>query len=152
VDVVPGGIVTRDFELKSVLQPGAEEVIRLGQFTVSGEREGTAKAIMEQRNSRHHQERRRSDTSASSPRATSAKCCSTFRVPAPLHRRRAGESMMRGMAAKYGALQVDGCRMTGGGTRASELTSYSAYATDTIEYSKTNSADMDADAPRARST
>ena len=55
--------------------------------------------------------------------------------------------MMRGMAAKYGALQIDGVRMGGGGTRASELTSYSAAATDTIEYTKTNSADMDADAP-----
>jgi iron complex outermembrane receptor protein len=41
---------------------------------------------------------------------------------------------------------VDGVRMSGA-TRAMEPRSYSSHGADTIEFNKTNSADMDADAP-----
>jgi hypothetical protein len=51
VNVAAGAAATRDFELQGSTQAGAKEVVQLGRFTVSGEREGTAKAIMEQRNS-----------------------------------------------------------------------------------------------------
>jgi iron complex outermembrane receptor protein len=51
VNVTAGATATRDFELQSTLSaPGAAgEVVRMGQFVVSTEREGNAKAIMEQR-------------------------------------------------------------------------------------------------------
>ncbi len=51
VNVGAGGVTTRDFELVSTLAaPGAGgDVVKLGQFVVSTEREGNAKAIMEQR-------------------------------------------------------------------------------------------------------
>jgi len=52
VTVVPGAIATRDFELASTLTPvpgAAGETLKMGAFVVSTEREGNAKAIMEQR-------------------------------------------------------------------------------------------------------
>jgi len=52
VTVAPGAIVTRDFELISALQAAATDgTVRLERFVISSEREGNAKAIMEQRNS-----------------------------------------------------------------------------------------------------
>ncbi len=49
--VTAGGTLTRDFELVSLLAPAGagEETLKLGAFVVSAEREGNAKAIMEQR-------------------------------------------------------------------------------------------------------
>jgi iron complex outermembrane receptor protein len=51
VNVTAGATATRDFELQSTLSgPGAAgDIVRMGQFVVSNEREGNAKAIMEQR-------------------------------------------------------------------------------------------------------
>ena len=147
VNVTPGTAAARDFDLQSREQ-SAGEVVQLGRFTVAGEREGTAKAIMEQRNSLNIKNVVAADTFSIMTEGNIGEVLQY--LPGIQIRYTDGEPanpLMRGMAAKYGALQVDGVRMTGGGTRASELTSYSASATDTIEYSKTNSADMDADAP-----
>ncbi len=148
VTVAQGGTVTKDFDLQWAAETGAGEVISLGKFTVTGEKEGTAKAMMEQRNSLNIKNVVASDTFSIMTEGNIGEVLQY--LPGLQLRYTDGEPanpMMRGMAAKYGALQVDGVRMTGGGTRASELTSYSASATDTIEYTKTNSADMDADAP-----
>ncbi|MDO8539991.1 MAG: TonB-dependent receptor [Opitutaceae bacterium] len=148
VEVAAGTATRRDFDLQGAAQPGVADVVQLGRFTVSGEREGTAKAIMEQRNSLNIKNVVASDTFSIMTEGNIGEVLQY--LPGIQIRYTDGEPanpLMRGMAAKYGALQVDGLRMTGGGTRASELTSYSASATDTIEYSKTNSADMDADAP-----
>ena len=42
--------MTRDFELRSSLQPAsADGTVKLNAFVVAGAREGNAKAIMEQR-------------------------------------------------------------------------------------------------------
>src|SRR5205814_1100095 len=49
--VPPGQVVTRDFDLQSATAQKNDKVIELDRFTVSSRREGTAKAIMEQRNS-----------------------------------------------------------------------------------------------------
>ena len=51
VNVSAGGTATRDFELVSALAriPGRDEVVKMDQFVVSTDREGNAKAIMEQR-------------------------------------------------------------------------------------------------------
>src|SRR5688572_1259099 len=144
VRVLAGSAATRDFDLHT----SATDVVQLGRFTVTGEKEGTAKAIMEQRNSLNIKNVVASDTFSIMTEGNIGEVLQY--LPGIQIRYTDGEPanpMMRGMAAKYGALQIDGVRMTGGGTRASELTSYSAAATDTIEYSKTNSADMDADAP-----
>lgn len=51
IAVSAGAVATHDFELVSALTrvPGKEEVLQLGKFVVSTDREGNAKAIMEQR-------------------------------------------------------------------------------------------------------
>ncbi len=51
VAVAAGATATHDFELISALArvPGKEEVLQMGKFVVSTDREGNAKAIMEQR-------------------------------------------------------------------------------------------------------
>jgi len=52
VTVAAGQVVTRDFELQSSLlnqPPGGSAVVTLGAFVVASEREGNAKAIMDQR-------------------------------------------------------------------------------------------------------
>ena len=53
VDVTAGATVTRDFDLISSLQAeaAAGDPVKLGAFVVAGEREGNAKAIMDQRRS-----------------------------------------------------------------------------------------------------
>jgi hypothetical protein len=49
VTVASGSTATRDFELVSALVPAmGEETLKMGAFVVSTEREGNAKAIMEQ--------------------------------------------------------------------------------------------------------
>src|SRR5688500_2876495 len=147
VTVASGTTVTKDFDL-SVAEPGAGEVIRLDRFTVTGEKEGTAKAIMEQRNSMTIKNVVASDTFSTITEGNIGEVLQ-YLPGMQVRYMDSGEPanpLMRGMAAKYGALQIDGVRMTGGGTRAPELTSYSASATDTIEYSKTKRAGQDADA------
>ena len=51
IAVTAGTAATRDFELVSALSraPGSGDVVKMGQFVVSTDREGNAKAIMEQR-------------------------------------------------------------------------------------------------------
>ena len=51
VAVAAGGTATRDFDLISTqaADPGAGSTVKMTQFVVAGEREGNAKAIMEQR-------------------------------------------------------------------------------------------------------
>ena len=50
VSVAGGQAITRDFELGTApAQPAAGEALKLGQYVVSAEREGNAKAIMQQR-------------------------------------------------------------------------------------------------------
>lgn len=52
VTVAPGATVARDFELVSTLAaPGTAEAVKLDAFVVASQREGAAKAIMDQRNS-----------------------------------------------------------------------------------------------------
>jgi hypothetical protein len=70
VQVAAGQTVSRDFELVSALAPArgpADETVRLDRYVVSADREGNAKAIMEQRRN-------------TSPRATSANSSSFSRA------------------------------------------------------------------------
>ena len=142
-----GGVVTRDFDLQSTLQRAGKEVVELEKFTVSSSREGTAKAIMEQRSAMTVKNVVATDTFGTIVEGNigdvlqyvpGMQVIYSGDVPSTVN--------MAGMDSKYGALMVDGVR-TSGATRAPALSSYSTSATDTIEINKTNSAEMDADAP-----
>jgi TonB-dependent receptor len=142
-----GGVVTRDFDLQSTLQETGKQVVELEKFTVSSSREGTAKAIMEQRSAMTVKNVIATDTFGAIVEGNigdvlqyvpGMQVIYSGDVPSTVN--------MAGMDSKYGALMVDGVRASGA-TRAPALSSYSTSATDTIEINKTNSAEMDADAP-----
>ena len=76
-----GGVVTRDFDLQSTLQRAGKEVVELEKFTVSSSREGTAKAIMEQRSAMTVKNVVATDTFGTpSSRGISATCCNMCRA------------------------------------------------------------------------
>jgi TonB-dependent receptor len=148
--VVAGGqTVTRDFDLQSTTRTKTGEVITLDQFTVSSRREGTAKAIMEQRAAMGIKNVIASDTFGDMMEGNIAEVLQYLPGLEVVYDGGDPTSFSgRGLAPKYSALTIDGIRTaTSGGVRQPSLVSNSANAADTIEFSKTNSADMDADAP-----
>jgi iron complex outermembrane receptor protein len=148
VTVGGGEVVVRNFDLKSSLPTDTgRNVVALDRFTVAAAREGTAKAIMEQRSAMTVKNVVATDTFGA---IVEGNVGDVLQYVAGMQVIYSGDVpstvSMGGMDSKYGALMVDGVR-TSGATRAPALSSYSAYATDTIEINKTNSAEMDADAP-----
>jgi iron complex outermembrane recepter protein len=143
-----GQVMTRDFNLQSSLQTDAgRNVVALDRFTVAAAREGTAKAIMEQRSAMTIKNVVATDTFGAIVEGNVGDVLQYVAGMQVIYSADVPSTVsMAGMDSKYGALMVDGVR-TSGATRAPSLSSYSAYATDTIEINKTNSADMDADAP-----
>lgn len=149
VTVMGGQTVTRDFELQSTAKEGTGEVLTLDRFTVSSRREGTAKAIMEQRAAMGIKNIIASDTFGDMMEGNIGEVLQY--LPGMEVTYDGGDPVSfssRGLAPKYSALTIDGVRTSGNSSvRQPALTQYSANATDSIEFSKTNSADMDADAP-----
>ncbi len=149
VEVVAGQAAVRDFDLISWAAVGTEKIVALDKFTVSSQREGTAKALMEQRSAMTVKNNIASDTFGDLVEGNIAEVMQylpglevNYDGPDPR------SVSVRGLAPKYTSVMVDGVRVTGAtGTREPILTNVSANAADTIEFSKTNSADMDADAP-----
>ena len=150
VSVGSGQAVTRDFDLQSTTAQRNEKVIELDRFTVSSRREGTAKAIMEQRNSMNVKNVVASDTFGDMMENNIAEVLQYLPGMEIFYCGGDPNTLkMRGMPARYGALTIDGVRTVGtiSGNRQPEINAYSANAADMLEYTKTNSADMDADAP-----
>src|SRR5262245_7490361 len=150
VTVIAGQVVNRNFDLQSSTAQKNEKVIELDRFTVSSRREGTAKAIMEQRNAMSVKNIVASDTFGDMMENNIAEVLQYLPGMEIFYCGGDPNTLkMRGMPARYGALTIDGVRTVGtiSGNRQPEINAYSANAADTLEYSKTNSADMDADAP-----
>lgn len=150
VPVAGGQVVTRDFDLQSTTAQGSDKVVALDRYTVSSRREGTAKAIMEQRNSLNVKNVVASDTFGDMMENNIAEVLQYLPGMEIFYCGGDPNTLkMRGMPARYGALTIDGVRTVGtiSGNRQPEINAYSANAADTLEYTKTNSADMDADAP-----
>ena len=150
VAVAGGQLITRDFDLQSTTAQRNENVVELDRFTVSSRREGTAKAIMEQRNSLNVKNVIASDTFGDMMENNIAEVLQYLPGMEIFYCGGDPNTLkMRGMPARYGALTIDGVRTVGtiSGNRQPEINAYSANAADTLEYTKTNSADMDADAP-----
>ncbi len=150
VSVGSGQVVTRNFDLQSTTAQRSDKAIELDRFTVSSRREGTAKAIMEQRNSMNVKNVIASDTFGDMMENNIAEVLQYLPGMEIFYCGGDPNTLkMRGMPARYGALTIDGVRTLGTitGNRQPEINAYSANAADTLEFSKTNSADMDADAP-----
>jgi iron complex outermembrane receptor protein len=149
-----GQTTTHEFELSSSLAPVAEEqVVRLNEYIVSTEREGNAKAIMDQRAAMNIKNIVASDTFGDVAEGNIGE----FLKFMPGINLEYAESdtrtvHIRGLPAKYATVTFDGNRMSNAGSsslatgRTFEFEQVSINSVDTIEVNKTISADMDGDA------
>ncbi len=157
VDVAAGATVNRDFDLVSTLQTAAAgETIKLGAFVVAGEREGNAKAIMEQRRSMDIITAVASDVFGDNAEGNVAEFLKHMPgVDVEMSFGEIRNVRLRGMGAEYTSVTLDGISLsstdpgTGGGADARAFTfeQGSLNSVESIEVTKTISADSDANAP-----
>ena len=160
VTVAPGGTATRDFELRgSTYRPGsgraAGEVVTLEQFVVSSEREGNAKAIMEQRAALNMKSVVASDNFGDVTGGNIGEFMKYLPgVVIDYNNADARAVRIGGLDPKYAAVSIDGMRMAsaasatfGATTRQFEFEQASIASVESIELNKTLVASMDADAP-----
>ena len=134
----------------------AAEVVQLGQFVVAGEREGNAKAIMEQRNSMNVTNSVGSDVFGDIAEGNAAEFLKNIPgVDLFLVQGEIVNVRLRGLGAEYNSVTIDGVRLASadankgaaGDARAFSFEQASLNSMDAIEVSKTISADVDANAP-----
>ncbi len=159
VSVTPGGIVTRDFELTSALQaqPAAGDTpIKLNAFTVSSDREGNAKAIMQQRNSMNITNSVASDVFGDVAEGNVGEFLKHMPgIELDLTQGEVRTIRLRGLDSEYTQVTLDGVSLgsadanqgASGNARAFSFEQVSLASMESIEVSKTISADVDANAP-----
>ncbi len=153
VVVQSGETVTHDFNL-----PSEDGTLVMQAFVVSGEREGNAKAIMEQRNSLNITNHIASDVFGENSEGNIGEFLRN--VPGVQLDTQLGEVRnirLGGLDAEYTQVTVDGMSLaaadandtpgTGTNTRAPTFEIVSLSSMDSIEISRTISADVDANAP-----
>ena len=154
----PGQTATHDFELKGATYRKAGDdpnVVKLQQFVVSSEREGNAKAIMEQRAALNMKNVVASDNFGDVTGGNIGEFVKYLPgivmdyVDADARAARIG-----GLDPKYAGVSIDGMRMAsaasasfGASTRQFEFEQASINSIEAIEVNKTLTASMDADAP-----
>ncbi len=165
VNVSPGTVVTTEIQLKPAT-PDAETV-RLDAFTVSAEREGNAKAIMEQRRNLNISTSVSSDVFGDVAQGNVGEFLKYLPgVDVEYQSGVARSPMLGGLDPQYVGVTIDGVKLasadafiaygnTDNGTAGSASRSVGFEALvlsgiESIEVSRTLSADMDADAPAGR--
>lgn len=154
-----GSAVTRDFELRPAA-PGVSTgaVVRLDQFVVSSEREGNAKAIMEQRAALNVKSVVASDNFGDVTGGNIGEFIKYLPgVVMDYVDSDARTARIGGLSPVYTGVSVDGMSMAsapsasfGGSSRQFEFEQASINGIESIEISKTTTASMDADAPAGR--
>ncbi len=160
VNVTPGALITQDFNLVSAIDSTSAgaggETIKMGQFVVSTEREGSAKAIMEQRNSMNVTNTVASDTFGDNAEGNIGEFLRHMPgVELDLFYGEVRNVRLRGMGSEYTSVTIDGVSLASadanaGGAdnaRAFTMEMASLNSMESIEVSKTISADVDANAP-----
>ena len=158
VNVGPGATVVRDFNLVSTLQAAAADgsVVKLDAFTVSTEREGAAKAIMDQRNSMNITNTVASDTFGDNPEGNVGEFLKHLPgVELDLFYGEVRTVRLGGLASEYTSVTMDGVALASvdannsgsGAARSFTMEMASLNSMESIEVSKTISADVDANAP-----
>ncbi len=160
VDVPPGGTVTRDIELISTMQaPAATDPkgpSKLAAFKVSTEREGNAKAIMDQRNSMNITNTVASDVFGDVAEGNVGEFLKHMPgVELDLTQGEVRTIRLRGLDSEYTQVTLDGVSLgsadanqgASGNARAFSFEQVSLASMESIEVSKTISADVDANAP-----
>ena len=157
-------IATRDFEITPSGPAGSAKtrtdgtVIKLAEFTVSSEREGNAKAIMEQRAAVNVKSVVSSDNFGDLTGGTVGEFIKYLPgVVMDYVDSDARAARISGLEPRYASVSVDGMTMAsapsasfGGDSRQFEFEQSSITGTDVIEINKTTTASMDADSPAGR--
>ena len=162
VNVSAGAIAVRDFELSpSGGRPGAataatkDSVVRLGEFVVSSDREGNAKAIMDQRAALNVKNVIASDNFGDITGGNIGEFIKYMPgVVIDYSQSDARSVRIGGLDPKYAGVTVDGMRMAsaasagfGADSRQFEFEQASINSVEAIELNKTLTARMDADSP-----
>jgi len=166
VTVTPGGTASREIQITSsdAETRAADGTIKLQAFTVSSDREGNAKAIMEQRRSMNIVNSVASDVFGEVTEGNVGEFLKNIPgIELEYSESEARGPRIRGMDPQYTAVTIDGQRyasadgqmsygalengVSGGGARSFGFEQISINSIESIEVSKTLSADMDADAP-----
>ena len=159
VQVPASGTVTKDFELISTMETAVADPkapAKLAAFTVSTEREGNAKAIMDQRQSMNITNSVAADIFGDNAEGNLGEFLK--HMPGVDVSTAFGEVRtvgLRGLGSEYTAVTVDGLAFSSAdptlqgavNSRAFTFENVSLGSMDAIEVSKTVSADMDANAP-----
>ncbi len=159
VEVAAGATVNRDFELVSSLQSAASDPgtpVKLEAFTVNSEREGNAKAIMDQRNSMNITNSVASDVFGDVAEGNVGEFLKHMPgVELDLVQGEVRTIRLRGLDSEYTQVTLDGVSLgsadanqgASGNARAFSFEQVSLASMESIEVSKTISADVDANAP-----
>lgn len=157
VNVAAGQVATRDFELISTLVAPmkSDSPIQLQAFTVSTEREGNSKAIMEQKRNMNITTSVASDVFGDVTDGNVGEFLKFLPgVDVDYVESETRGPRLGGLDAQYTAVSFDGTRLasadanrTGDLGRATSFEAFSISAVESIEINRTSSPDMDADAP-----
>jgi len=160
VPVPAGGVAVKDFELVSSLAaaPARDEsgAVRLEKFVISTDREGNAKAIMEQRSSMNITNSVASDVFGDVAEGNVGEFLKHMPgVELDLVQGEIRTIRLRGLDSEYTQVSLDGVSLASadanqgasGNARAFSFEQVSLASMESIEVSKTISADVDANAP-----
>lgn len=156
LNVASGSIATRDFELKGLASTRrADDVVQLGQFVVATEREGNAKAIMDQKAAMNVKTVVATDSFGDIAEGNIGEFLKFMPgITLDYVETDTRAARMGGLEARYGAVTLDGNSVAntstgsfGGNTRQFEFEAMSINNIESIEVNKTLNADMQADAP-----
>jgi iron complex outermembrane receptor protein len=157
VQVSAGATATQDFSLTSTVVAGSQgTVIKLPDFVIVSQREGNAKAIMDQRQSMNITNTVASDIFGDDGEGNVAEFLK--HLPGVAMEGSFGEPRnigLRGLGSEYTSVTIDGAAISsadptsqgGVNSRAFTFENASLSSMDSIEVLKTISADMDANAP-----
>jgi TonB-dependent receptor len=166
--VPAGGTATRDFDLASTaLTAKSGDTIKLTEFVISSEREGNAKAIMEQKRSMNITTSVASDVFGDVAQGNVGEFLKYLPgVDVEYQSGVARSPMLGGLDPQYVGVAVDGVKLasadafvaygntdngvSGGASRSTGFESMVLSGIESIEISRTLSAEMDADAPAGR--
>jgi TonB-dependent receptor len=156
VEIRAGEVTTRDVELVSAGTATPGEAVKLDAFVIRSEREGNAKAIMEQRRSMNLTNSVSSDFFGDVAEGSVGEFLKNVPgVDVDYVGPDARGPRLRGLDPQYVGVSVDGMKLasadgsqgTAGGARSFSFDQVSVNSVDRIEINYTSSADMDADAP-----
>ncbi len=154
ITVTPGGTVTQDFNLVSTLQQTASDgsVLKLDAFNVSSAREGSAKAIMDQRNSMNITNTVASDAFGDNAEGNVGEFLKHLPgVELDLFYGEARTVRLGGLGSEYTSVTMDGIALASADanstSRSFTMEMASLNSMESIEVNKTISADLDANAP-----